>query len=306
MSDKTPTIRPGGNGAKKPPPGTDLEIYDFGDDSGAGLEGARSEELLTPFLAVLQSNSPQLDSGSPLYQESARAGMLINTMSGQLFDGKAGVDLVPVARDYQYTLWRPRDLNGGFRGTVAVDDPQIAKLLQRYGHFRMPRYRDGAWTGDPFVTQDEEEVEAVEQFNLFAMVGTPPIAADTAERVVVAFTSTKIAAYKALFTRVSALKYPVGGRMITPPIWAHRWRLTTVRQENSKGVFFNVRFDLDGASPRDALIRPNEPLYLLAKEFSEMVRSGQAKANYDAGAGAAEDGAAGGQSGAAGAGDVPF
>ncbi len=301
MSDRTPTTAAGGNGKKKPP-GQEIENFDFGDDGGAGLEGARSEELLTPFLAVLQSNSPQLDSGSPLFQESARAGMLINTMSGQLFDGRTGVDLVPVARDYQYTLWRPRDLNGGFRGTVAVDDPQITKLLQRYGHFRMPRYRDGAWTGEPFVTADEEEVEAVEQFNLFAMIGTPPIAADTAERVVVAFTSTKIIAYKALFTRISALKYPMGGRMVTPPIWAHRWRLTTVRQENSKGVFFNVRFDLDGASPRDALIVPNEPLYLLAKEFSEMVRSGQAKANYDAGAAGAEDGTTG-QSRAA---DIPF
>lgn len=301
MSDRTPTAAAGGNGRKKPP-GQEIEVFDFGGDEGSGLEGARSEELLTPFLAVLQSNSSQLDSGSPLFQESARAGMLINTMSGQLFDGRTGVDLVPVARDYQYTLWRPRDLNGGFRGTVAVDDPQIAKLLTRYGHFRMPRYRDGAWTGDPFLTQDEEEVEAVEQFNLFAMVGAPPITADTAERVVVAFTSTKIAAYKTLFTRVSSLKYPVGGRMITPPIWAHRWRLTTVRQENAKGVFFNVRFDLDGASPRDALIRPNEPLYLLAKEFSELVRSGQAKANYEAGSAGAEDGATD-RSGAA---DVPF
>lgn len=71
--DEKPPLTPANLGV-----GTDLEIIDFGDDAGAGMEGARSEELLTPFLGLIQALSPQVDPSSPDYQESARPGMLVN------------------------------------------------------------------------------------------------------------------------------------------------------------------------------------------------------------------------------------
>lgn len=262
--DEKPPLTPANLGV-----GTDLEIVDFGDDAGAGMEGARSEELLTPFLGLIQALSPQVDQSSPDYQESARPGMLINTMTGQLFDGKTGLDVVPVARDYLYGEWVPRTQGGGFRGTVGPDDERVQRLIRAQGRFKALDTDDGT--------------ELVEQFNLFALVAPPPITEETAEQIVIAFTSTKIGVYKKLFTRIGSLKYPVNGRIVTPPIWAHRWRLTSVGQKNSAGQpFFNFQFELAASTPRESLIRPNEVLYAMAKGFSELVRSGQAKANFEA------------------------
>lgn len=260
-------------------PGTDLEVVDFGEDVGAGMEGARSEELLTPFLGLIQALSPQLDPTSADYQENAKVGMLVNTMTGQLFDGRTGLDVVPVARDYLYGEWVPRTQGGGFRGVVGPDDERVQRLIRAQGRFK------------PLDTG--EGTELVEQFNLFALVAPPPLDEATAEQVVIAFTSTKIGVYKKLFTRIGSLKYPVNGRVVTPPIWAHRWRLTSVAQKNAQGQpFYNFAFELAGATPRESLIRPNEPLYAVAKGFSELVRSGQARANFQAAEGAGSRGSA--------------
>jgi hypothetical protein len=258
-------------------PGTALEVVDFGEDAGAGMEGARSEELLTPFLGLIQALSPQVDPSSPSYQETAKVGMMINTMTGELFDGKTGLDVIPVARDYMYGEWVPRSMGGGFRGQLGPDDNRVRSLIQTQGRFK------------PLDTG--EGTELVEQFNLFALIAPPPLSEENAEQVVIAFTSSKISVYKRLFTRIGSITYPVNGRMIQPPIWAHRWRLTSVPQKNAQGQpFYNFQFELaGGTSPRASLIRPNEPIYGMAKHFSEMVRSGQAKANFVAAEGAATD-----------------
>ncbi len=264
--DKTP-LTPANLG-----PGTALEVVDFGDDAGAGMEGARSEELLTPFLGLIQALSPQVaDPSSPAYNENIKPGMLINTMTGQFFDGRAGLDVVPVARDYLYGEWVPRSEGGGFRGSLGPDDERVQALVRRHGRFK------------PLLTEDGTEL--IEQFNLFALVAPPPITPEMAEQVVIAFTKTKIGVYKKLFTRIGNLTYPVGGKIIQPPIWAHRWRLTSVGQKNSQGQpFYNFQFELAGPTARESLIRPNEPLYAMSKSFSELVRSGQARANFQAAA----------------------
>ncbi len=259
-------------------PGTALEVVDFGDDAGAGMEGARSEELLTPFLGLIQALSPQVaDPSGPVYNEAAKPGMFVNTMTGQLFDGRTGLDVVPVARDYLYGEWVPRTQGGGFRGIVGPDDERVQRLIRAQGRFKSLDTGEGT--------------ELVEQFNLFALVAPPPLDEASAEQVVIAFTSTKLGVYKKLFTRIGSLKYPVNGRVVTPPIWAHRWRLTSVGQKNSQGQpFYNFQFELTSPTARESLIRPNEPLYAMAKGFSELVRSGQARANFQAAGGETEAG----------------
>jgi len=257
--------------------GRDLEVFrGLAEDAGAGLEGARMEELLTPFLGLLQPLSPQLDSGSPAYMEQAKQGMFVNTVTGQLFDGRTGLDVVPCAREYLYGEWTPRDAGGGFHGQRGPDDPEVRELLAKQGRFKKlltPR-----------------NTELIEQFNVYAIVGPPGFAAGEGEQVVLSFTSTKMKVYKVWFNQIGHIKYPYQGRTITPAMWAHRWRLTSVRQENEKGVFWNYQIRLaNGDNPRDSLVLPNDPLFEAGKDFSELVRSGRVKADYDtAAAGAGE------------------
>ena len=64
----------------------------MGDHAGAGLENVDSESIAIPFLRVLQSNSPQCDEAQAEFMEGARPGMFLETVSGELFDGKRGIE----------------------------------------------------------------------------------------------------------------------------------------------------------------------------------------------------------------------
>ena len=250
--------------------GTDLDVYrDLVDTAGAGLEDARVEELLTPFLGLLQPLSPQLDRSRPEYIPEARDGMFINTLTNQVFSGEEGLQVIPCARDYLYGEWIPRDLGGGFRGQHSPDEPLVMRLKKEQGAFKK------------LVTV--EGTELVEQFNVFALVGPAPLTPENAERVVMAFTSTKITVYKGWFSRIANIRYPVDGRSITPAMYAHLWQMTSVSQSNKQGRFWNIKVELSGGpNPRNSLIRPNELLFQMGKEFSELVRSGRAKADFSA------------------------
>ncbi len=65
---------------KKEEQSLDLEQY-----AGQGFENTTSQDLPTPFLNVLQSNSPQIDEDDERYVEGAKAGMFYNTAAGELF-----------------------------------------------------------------------------------------------------------------------------------------------------------------------------------------------------------------------------
>lgn len=252
-----------------PPTGTALEVIDFGEDAGAGLEDMRADELLTPFLALLQPLSPQLDRSSGVYIPEAHDGMLVNTLTGELYNGEVGLDIIPVARNYMYGEWVPRDDGGGFRGKHSPEEPLVMQLKREQGEFKSLKMLNGN--------------DLIEQYDLYALVGPAPITVENHSQVVIGFTSTKITVYKRLMSRISQIRYPINGVPQRPPIYAHRWHLTTVQQSNKKGRFWNLEFALSGGEQvRDSLIKPDQPLYQIAKHFSDMIRQGKVQANYGA------------------------
>jgi hypothetical protein len=294
--------------------GTDLAVYDFGDDVGAGTENMRLEEQLVPFLSILQGLSPQLNRAKPEYLDEARMGNILNTATGALYDGAEGVEAMPVWRDYQFTEWLPRDdvvlpdgkvIRGGggdgqgFRGIHAPDSPEVRKAVAE----AVKKYGPGArFRSIPFFNMDkEEDTILIEQFNLGVMYGGPALDESTVRRAMLAFTSTKISVYKQWLAAATDIKYPNPRaaepnqpRVISPPLWAHRWRLTTVPQSNRKGDFFNWRLSLaEKGAPQLSLVRRTDPLYVMAKEFHDQWAAGQVKADYDAdekgGAGVEQD-----------------
>jgi len=295
--------------------GTDLAVYDFGDDAGAGAENLRMEEQLVPFLTILQGLSPQLNRGKAEYLAEARMGNILNTATNALYDGDAGVEIMPVWRDYQFTEWQPRDditlpdgkvLKGGggdgqgFRGVHAPDAPEVRRAIAE----AVKKYGPGArFRSIPFFNQDkEEDTVLVEQFSLGFLYGSPGIDETTVRRAMIAFSSTKIGVYKQWLAAATDIKYPNprpdGPRMITPPLWAHRWRVTTVPQSNRKGDFFNWRLVLaEKGAPQLSLVRRSDALYGMAKEFYEQWTAGQVRGDYDEAEGKGSGG---------GSDDVPF
>lgn len=256
--------------AKAAPPAA----YDYGEDEGAGYEGQSSADVLIPFLTVLQQLSPQVED-----IDAAKPGMLINTVTNDLFDGEAGVVFVPATTEHCYIEWVPRDEGGGggqgFVGRHEIDSDVVKKArdTQEFGKYRT-----------------EAGNHLVETFYVYGVLVTP----DGIEPMVVAFSSTKIKPYKGWMTKARSIQIHLpDGRRITPPLFAHRFRITTIKQKNPKGTFHNFVVGFDGADASSARLSTDDEIYMAARSIKEMVQGGQAKADMSAGdgseAGSSED-----------------
>ena len=66
----------------------------FGDDA-KGFDNMTQDDLALPFVRILGQLSPQVTAGDAKYMESAKPGMIFNTVTNELFDGKKGIKVIP-------------------------------------------------------------------------------------------------------------------------------------------------------------------------------------------------------------------
>lgn len=236
--------------------------YDYGDDAGAGFEGTSRDDFTMPFLYILQSNSPIVEQG---LVEAARPGVLLNSASQEMFPADqakqaAGIVFVPCYRQHIFVEWKPN--RGGFVAQHEIDSEVVAKAKQsgKFGELKVG------------------ENDLTETFYIYGLI----VKTDGLfEPIVVPFTSTKIKQYKQLMTRVNSIRVQTPGGLKQPPLYAHRLRIRTVRQENDKGAFFNFVIEFDGNNAVEARLDPASELYAEARAFYDNCRSGIAKPNYE-------------------------
>ena len=60
----------------------------FGDDLQQGFENMTQEDMALPFVRILGQLSPQVTDGDAKYIDGAKPGMIYNTVTSELFDGK--------------------------------------------------------------------------------------------------------------------------------------------------------------------------------------------------------------------------
>lgn len=235
---------------------------DYGTDAGQGFENQTNSDIKLPFLNVLQSNSPQVtndDSGK------LRAGMLFNTVTAEGYDGKEGVLFVPAITKHVFLEYVPRAKGGGFRGEHNPLSPEVRKAVssaKEFGKYSLPNGN-----------------ELSENFSVFGTLlhstGEPNML------VVMNFSSKKIKAYKDINTRVRMFQVTTSeGKKVNPPLFAHIWRITTWKDRNEKGDFFNVTVAPANGSVAKSLLDQTTDAYQAAKSVMEMVKSGIAQVDY--------------------------
>lgn len=241
---------------------TAMAVYGaYADYAGAGFENQTSDDYSIPFLQILQALSPQLQEN-----DSLRQGMILNTVTGEVWDGKKGIAFVPATTQHVYVEWKPRDAGGGFVGIHEVNSDLVnhAKAASaEYGKYSTP---DGN--------------ELIETFYVYG------IALDddgNASEAVLAFSSTKIKKYKGWMTKAKTIQIPLpDGRRIPAPLFAHRYRLKTVSEKNNKGQFFNWdAIAFDGENAQQARLLPDDPLFQSAVNIKSMIEQGKARAAYE-------------------------
>jgi len=67
----------------------------FEADAQQGAQNISQEDLALPFLKILGQLSPEVNKRDGKYVEGAEPGMIYNSVSGDLYDGVKGIDVIP-------------------------------------------------------------------------------------------------------------------------------------------------------------------------------------------------------------------
>ena len=70
---------------------TQTSLALFGDDVSKGFDNMTQDDLALPFVRILGQLSPQVTEGDAKYIEGAKPGMIYNTVTHELYDGKKGI-----------------------------------------------------------------------------------------------------------------------------------------------------------------------------------------------------------------------
>ena len=228
-------------------------VQNFERDSGAGFENADRDSYALPFLVILQKMSPQCDEDSDGYVDGAKPGMFFNTATGELFDGKEGVLLVPFEFQRKFNEWVPREQGGGFRGSYPADKVNVSSFS-----------RDESGR---FINEAGNHIIDTRYHFCLLLTEEGP------QPVVFSLTSTQIKKSRNWMTQMQSIKL-VGksGKKFTPPTFSHVYKATTIGESNEKGDWKGVKIEID-----HLLGDGEEHIYDAAKEARSQVSSGKAK-----------------------------
>lgn len=257
---------------------TALTAVDYGDYGNAGFENTTNDDFSIPFLDILQGQSPEVES-----LDSAKPGMFHNTVTDDLYDGKEGVSVIVVNTSHEFVEWKPRNQGGGIVDRHAVDSLVVA---------------DARANSDKFneLTTDKGN-DLVETYYAYILLLGP----DGPVPAVLSCSSTRIKPYKAMMTKANMIMVPApGGGKRKPPLFAHKFRLTTAKRKNADGEWhtFEVAFDSPDKSAAGARIGPDDELFQAAVDFYQVIKDGAFVRN-EAGEAKARDTSDAGK-------DVPF
>jgi hypothetical protein len=228
----------------------------FADFAGQGMQGLSKDDLAIPFLSILQSGSPQCKRSEGEYIEGAAEGMLFNTVTKTVIDPiKTPVIVIPCSYNRALIEWRVREAGGGFVKEHPVDEALLGTTV------RDDKGRD--------ILPNGNQLNDTRSFYVMVLdpdTGIPAPAFMT-------MTSTQIKKAKQWLMQQNLLKLPAaGGRVYTPPMFASKWRVTTVPEQNDKGSWMGWAFEHAGY-----LSGPQDPIFQAALEFHQSVSAGAVK-----------------------------
>lgn len=250
----------------KPAAAALVEVQDsFSDFAGQGLEDLSKDDLAIPFLTILQSGSPQVKRSDGQYVEGAAEGMLFNTVTKEVIDPiKDPVIVVAAAYERHYVEWRIRENGGGFIKQHPADPAIQAPCI------RDEKSRD--------ILPNGNQLNDTRTFYVMVIKDGMPSPA------VITMTSTQIRKAKQWLMQQSLLKLKrADGTSYTPPMFAAKWRLTTVPESNDRGSWMGWKFENEGY-----LAGPKDPVFVTAMDFHKSIAAGTVQVDLSKQAGEAD------------------
>ena len=233
--------------------GTALAIATaFEEDASSSFAGMNQDDFALPFLRLLTNTSPEVGD-----IDGALPGMIYNSVTGQLYDGKKGIQVIPCAYVRQYIEWAPR---GSGSGAPIHIYPSTSDILSRT-HREPGDNKDYLDNGNYIENTANHYVMVVDEN------GVPSPA-------LIVMKSTQLKKSRKWNSMMQSVKLQGKNGLFTPPMYSQLYRLTTQAESNDKGKWFGWEVERIGTVE-------DEGVYQIAKAFAQSVSSGQVKTKHE-------------------------
>jgi len=225
----------------------------FEDDAAKGLGKISQEDLALPFLKILGQLSPEVNKRDGKYVEGAEPGMIYNSVSGELYDGVKGIDVIPCFYKLEYIEWKDR--GEGLGAPIAIYDSSsdIMSKTKPDANYkdRLPNGNYIEKTASHFVI----------------------VSGDSPSTALISMKSTQLKISRKWNSMMSGIKMNGKNGMFTPASFSHIYKLKTTQMSNDKGTWFG--WEVSKVGPVT-----DQSLYGQAKSFSENISKGSVKAKH--------------------------
>ena len=232
-----------------------VNIEQFAD---AGFDNVDSKSLALPFLKVLGQLSPQVTQGDSQFMADARAGMIYNTVTDELYDGSKGIIVVPCYYKLEYIEWRDRDKGAVAPVNVYPSDSDILSKTTR---------------GDDGKDRLENGNYIEETASHYVMV----IDAEKSSTALITMKSTQRKKSKKWNSMMMSLrqKRKDGKGFFKPAPFTQMYSLKTVLEKNNLGSWFGWEIEHQGQVESDEIIKAAYEFYNSCKKGSVRVNHGK-------------------------------
>ena len=225
----------------------------FEDDAAKGLGTIGQEDLALPFLKILGQLSPEVNKRDGKYVEGAEPGMIFNSVSGELYDGVKGIDVIPCFYKLEYIEWKDR--GEGIGAPIAIYDSSSDIMSKTKPD---ANYKDRLPNGN--------YIEKTASHFVIVMGDSPSTA-------LISMKSTQLKISRKWNSMMSGIKMKGANGMFTPASFSHIYKLKTTQMSNDKGTWFG--WEVSKVGPVT-----DKGLYDQAKAFSENISKGSVKAKH--------------------------
>ena len=225
----------------------------FEDDAAKGLGAIGQDDLALPFLKILGQLSPEVNKRDGKYVEGAEPGMIFNSVSGELYDGVKGIDVIPCFYKLEYIEWKDRGEGLGAPVNIYDSSSDIMSKPTPDANYK-DRLSNGNYidkTASHFVI----------------------ITGDNPATALISMKSTQLKISRKWNSMMSGIKMKGANGLFTPASFSHIYRLKTTQMSNDKGTWFG--WEVSKVGPVT-----DQSLYGQAKSFSENISKGSVKAKH--------------------------
>ena len=225
----------------------------FEEDAAKGLGAIGQDDLALPFLKILGQLSPEVNKRDGKYVEGAEPGMIFNSVSGDLYDGVKGIDVIPCFYKLEYIEWKDRGEGPGAPVAIYDSSSDIISKTKPDASYkdRLPNGNYIEKTASHFVI----------------------ITGDNPGTALISMKSTQLKISRKWNSMMSGIELKGKTGLYTPASFSHIYKLKTTQMSNHKGTWFGWEVSKVGPITEASI-------YQQAKSFSESISKGAVKAKH--------------------------